>query len=67
MPGARCFPNGSTEGESGGRMIDAFLAYTMRPDISREFLARMMQGRPISRVRVRTSESGFAYDFDAAG
>ena len=34
-----------TESESGGRMIDAILTNTMLPDISREFLTRMMEGK----------------------
>jgi type VI secretion system protein VasG len=39
-----------TESESGGRMIDAILTNTMLPDISREFLNRLMEGKPIERV-----------------
>ena len=45
-------------------MIDAILTNTMLPDISREFLTRMMEGRPI--VRVRVGEGNFVYDFSAA-
>ncbi|MGK6310301.1 type VI secretion system ATPase TssH [Variovorax sp. DT-64] len=52
-----------TESESGGRMIDAILTNTMLPDISREFLNRMMEGRPIERVQVRVAEGQFAYGF----
>lgn len=52
-----------TESESGGRMIDAILTNTMLPDISREFLNRMMEGRPIERVRVGVAEGQFAYGF----
>jgi type VI secretion system protein VasG len=52
-----------TESESGGRMIDAILTNTMLPDISREFLTRMMEGKPIERVKVGVAEGGFAYDF----
>lgn len=52
-----------TESESGGRMIDAILTNTMLPDISREFLNRMMQGHPIERVTVDAGEGGFRYDF----
>ena len=33
-------------------MIDAILTNTMLPDISREFLTRMMEGTPIERVQV---------------
>ena len=55
-----------TESESGGRMIDAILTNTMLPDISREFLTRMMEGRPIERVRVGVADMNFSYDFSAA-
>ncbi len=52
-----------TESESGGRMIDAILTNTMLPEISREFLTRMMEGRPIERVGVSAREGEFAYAF----
>ena len=52
-----------TESESGGRMIDAILTNTMLPDISREFLTRMMEGQPITRVAVTADENGFNYGF----
>ncbi|MDE1927367.1 MAG: type VI secretion system ATPase TssH [Burkholderiales bacterium] len=55
-----------TESESGGRMIDAILTNTMLPDISREFLTRMMEGQPIERVAVDVDDHGFRYQFDAA-
>ena len=53
-----------TEGESGGRMIDAILTNTMLPDISREFLNRMLEGRSIQVVRVGASDGQFTYQFD---
>jgi type VI secretion system protein VasG len=52
-----------TESESGGRMIDAILTNTMLPDISRAFLARMMEGQAIERVAVATNADGFTYTF----
>jgi type VI secretion system protein VasG len=52
-----------TESESGGRMIDAILTNTMLPDISREFLTRMMEGQAIERVSVTADENGFNYGF----
>lgn len=52
-----------TESESGGRMIDAILTNTMLPDISREFLNRMMEGKPIERVRVSVDSNEFSYAF----
>jgi len=52
-----------TEGESGGRMIDAILTNTMLPDISREFLNRMLEGKAIGGVTVSADEGHFRYDF----
>ena len=45
-------------------MIDAILTNTMLPDISREFLERMMEGQPVTRVQVSVRDGEFAYDFD---
>ncbi len=53
-----------TESESGGRMIDAILTNTMLPDLSREFLTRMMEGRPIAKVEVGADDNGFTYSFE---
>jgi type VI secretion system protein VasG len=52
-----------TESESGGRMIDAILTNTMLPEISREFLTRMMEGKPIERVEVGVKDGDFSYAF----
>jgi type VI secretion system protein VasG len=52
-----------TESESGGRMIDSILTNTMLPDISREFLTRMMDGKPILGVDVGSDSNGFVYTF----
>ena len=53
-----------TESESGGRMIDAILTNTMLPDISKEFLTRMMEGNAITRVGVGVAAGEFSYAFD---
>jgi type VI secretion system protein VasG len=53
-----------TELESGGRMIDAILTNTVLPAISREFLNRMMEGKPITRVKVSVAGGQFAYAFE---
>ena len=50
-----------TEGESGGRMIDAILTNTMLPDISRTFLTRMMEGGQVERVHVDVAGGEFRY------
>jgi len=52
-----------TESESGGRMIDAILTNSMLPDVSREFLTRMIAGVPVTGVRVGAGEAGFSYAF----
>jgi len=53
-----------TELESGGRMIDAILTNTVLPHISREFLNRMVEGRPVSRVSLSVADGDFRYAFD---
>ncbi len=53
-----------TESESGGRMIDAILTNTMLPDVSREFLQRMMEGVEIKRVEVGVKDGEFSYAFE---
>src|SRR5216684_2877667 len=53
-----------TELESGGRMIDAILTNTVLPTISREFLARTMEGRPVDRVHISVAEQDFRYGFE---
>ena len=50
-----------TESESGGRMIDAILTNTMLPDISREFLERMMESKHIDAVKVAVNQDQFFY------
>jgi type VI secretion system protein VasG len=44
-------------------MIDAILTNTMLPDISREFLNRMMRGEEIKGVTVEVADGGFSYEF----
>ena len=56
---ARC-----DEPESGGRMIDAILTNTMLPAISTAFLNRMLEGAPLTNVRVGTDADGFEYSFE---
>jgi type VI secretion system protein VasG len=54
-----------TELESGGRMIDAILTNTVLPKISQEYLQRLIEGRPLQRVKLSVRDSEFAYDFGA--
>jgi type VI secretion system protein VasG len=53
-----------TELESGGRMIDAILTNTLLPRIGQEFLMRMIENRPATRVQVSVADGQFAYEFE---
>ena len=52
-----------TEVESGGRMIDAILTNTVLPTLSQEMLRRMMDGRPLSAIRLGAANGDFRYDY----
>ncbi|WNW12473.1 type VI secretion system ATPase TssH [Pseudomonas sp. DTU_2021_1001937_2_SI_NGA_ILE_001] len=52
-----------TETESGGRMIDAILTNTLLPDMSREFLTRMLEGQPLAGVRISQRDGQLHYEF----
>ena len=45
-------------------MIDAIVTNTMLPDISAEFLKRMMQGQSVSKVGIDVKDGDFVYGFD---
>ena len=53
-----------TELESGGRMIDAILTNSILPQISQEFLSRMMEGNAIKKVHIAVTDNEFSYQFD---
>ncbi len=53
-----------TEVESGARTVDAILTHTLLPEISREFLTRMMEGKQIDRVHVSVTDGQFGYAFE---
>jgi type VI secretion system protein VasG len=53
-----------TELERGARMVDALITNTILPDIGREFLSRLANGTPATRVHVNTADGSFAYAFD---
>ncbi|MCU9849884.1 type VI secretion system ATPase TssH [Defluviimonas sp. WL0024] len=56
--------NRCQELESGGRMIDAIVTNTMLPDISNEFLRRMMMGKEVTKVEIGVTDGAFTYGFD---
>ena len=57
---ARC-----TETSSGARNVEKILSRTLLPELSSEVLARLADGRPISRVQVGIDAAGsFCYNFN---
>jgi type VI secretion system protein VasG len=51
------------EVESGARNVDHILTGTLLPELSREVLARMAEGRPLARVHIGVGDGGrFTYD-----
>jgi len=50
---ARC-----TETSAGARNIEKILSRTLLPELSAEVLARLAEGRPISRMQVGTTPAG---------
>ena len=56
-----------TETESGGRMIDTIVTNTLLPDMSREFLTRMLDGKPMAAVRIGVRDQQLGYQFSDVG
>jgi type VI secretion system protein VasG len=44
-------------------MIDAILTNSVLPTISRHFLERIAESKPIERVQINVANSDFAYEF----
>jgi type VI secretion system protein VasG len=57
--GQRC-----TELERGARMVDALITNTMLPEIGRECLGRMAEGRAFQRIHVSVKDGNFTFAFD---
>jgi type VI secretion system protein VasG len=53
-----------TELERGARMVDAMITQTLLPDIGKEFLTRLAEGKPVKRVDVSAKDGQFQYAFD---
>ena len=56
---ARC-----SDPASGARMVDAILTHHLLPEISREYLNRMIEGKGISKIHIGVENSDFTYTFD---
>lgn len=49
--------------DSGARVVDAILTNTVLPQISQEFLEKMMEGEKINKVAISVKDSEMVYDF----
>jgi type VI secretion system protein VasG len=56
-----------TETESGGRMIDALLTNILLPDMSREFLTRMLEDKALANVCIGVRDHQLDYRFSDVG
>ena len=52
-----------TELESGARVVDAILTNTVLPEVSQEFLSRMLGSEPVTSIRILAKDSEFSYEF----
>ena len=50
--------------DSGARVVDAILTNTVLPQISQEFLERMMEGNKINSVAISVKDSEMVYTFN---
>jgi type VI secretion system protein VasG len=57
---ARC-----TEVESGARNVDNILSNTMLPDLSRQILGRLADGKQLEQVSVSVKDGALAYDWNS--
>lgn len=52
-----------TELERGARLVDAIVTNHMLPEIGREYLTRMMEGRPLEKISVKSKDGEFVFEF----
>jgi type VI secretion system protein VasG len=55
-----------TEVESGARNVDNILSNTMLPDLSRQILSQLAEGKASSRVVVSVKDGALTYAWDIA-
>lgn len=52
-----------TELERGARLVDSIVTNQLLPEIGREFLTRMVEGRPLEKITVKAKDGEFALEF----
>lgn len=55
-----------TELERGARLVDATITNQLLPEMGREFLSRLADGRKVDRIHVTTENDDFRFLYDAA-
>jgi type VI secretion system protein VasG len=53
-----------TELERGARMVEALITNSMLPEIGKEMLSRMVEGKAVNRVHIAVADGNFAYAYD---
>lgn len=53
-----------TELERGARLVDAMITNQLLPEIGRELLTRLADGRGVKRVHLDAKDGAFGYNFD---
>lgn len=53
-----------TELERGARLVDAIITNQMLPEMGREFLSRLADGRKVERIHVTTENNEFRFVYD---
>jgi type VI secretion system protein VasG len=53
-----------TELERGARLVDAMITNQLLPDVGRELLARLADGRPVKRIHLTAQDGKFEYAFE---
>jgi type VI secretion system protein VasG len=53
-----------TELERGARLVDAMITNQLLPEIGRELLTRLADGRAVKRIHLSAADGKFAYAFE---
>jgi len=53
-----------TELERGARLVDAMITNQLLPEVARELLTRLAEGREVKRIHLDARDGNFEYSFD---
>jgi type VI secretion system protein VasG len=52
-----------TEVQSGARVVEGILTQTLLPELSRELLEKIADGKTVDKIAVSTADGRFVYEF----